>query len=87
MKTITTAFVIAFLTAGSGLDASAAKEKRRSKSMEFEEGLVEGMNMSASNFAGMTQKRKRDRKDHLYNRILNFDLERKETLQSARYAQ
>ncbi len=84
-------FVGFLMNAGTSSAANKNDEKKgsesRSKNMEFESGLVEGLGKVKGAFGGMTTKERKRKDDHLYERWIDWDREMQQTIRETRYKQ
>ncbi len=70
------------------LTARAAEKKSgdsRQKSIQFDDGLVEGLSKGKGNLGSLITKAQEKRRPHLYDRMISFDRERAETIREFRY--
>lgn len=66
--------------------AKSAADVKREKVMEFDDGLIEGVNKGPADYSTKTSKL-RDKKSRLYDKELPFDREMAETLRDMRFAE
>ncbi len=60
-------------------------KQSRQKKLEFDDGLVEGINKKPGDVGSLTIKERNRKKNHLYNRELQFDTEMTQTIKDMRY--
>jgi|GEM_PF-6075254 len=67
--------------------APGGKPGKRQKTLEFDEGLVEGVNKRPLDFSSKATGFRNKRKQHLYRKEISFEKDLDETVREMRYAQ
>ena len=75
--------LLAFTPAGSCAEGSG--EVQRQKSIQFEDGLVEGLGQGKGNIGALITKSRDKRRPHIYDRSINFAREKQESIREFRY--